>query len=190
LHNDKDSKWLPVKECFWSESEITPTNCSLKKCYPGLKNFFVDKLGIRISSYDKLVYSTSTDVEEVKTTILSFMDQAKFLHKYPSELMKAAKIFPVQRPTGEGQPPSPVELCSLDTEFAIGDREYLRKAMQSSIKMLSFDVTEVRRLQPLFKWLGIENRYLSVLVEERLNATSRYTYEELKLGSKAYHIAR
>ncbi|OBS26195.1 hypothetical protein FPOA_00136 [Fusarium poae] len=189
-HDDKDSIWLPVKECFWSESESTPIHCSLKKCYPGLKNFFVEKLGIRISSYDKLVYSTSTDVEEVKTTILSFMDQAEFLHKYPSKPMKAAKIFPVQRPTGEGQPPSPVELCSLDTEFAIGDREYLRKAMQSSIKMLSFDVTEVRRLQPLFKWLGIENRYLSVLVEERLNATSRYTYEELKLGSKAYHIAR
>ncbi|KAM0408598.1 hypothetical protein ACHAPD_012074 [Fusarium lateritium] len=142
VQDDDGSMWLSVKECFWSEAEVTPMQCSLKTWYPGLKQFFVNKLGVKISAYDKLVYSTPTDVKQVKKIMLSFMDEAGFFHEFEEEPLGTAKIFPVRRPTAKGQPPSPVELCSLDTDFCIGDRDYLRKSLQSSIKMLSFDVTE------------------------------------------------
>ncbi|KAH7006475.1 hypothetical protein EDB82DRAFT_421100 [Fusarium venenatum] len=190
VQDDDGSMWLSVKECFWSEAEVTPMQCSLKTWYPGLKQFFVNKLGVKISAYDKLVYSTPTDVKQVKKIMLSFMDEAGFFHEFEEEPLGTAKIFPVRRPTAKGQPPSPVELCSLDTDFCIGDRDYLRKSLQSSIKMLSFDVTEVRRLQPLFRWLSIEDRCLSIRVVETMNVVPSCILKEWDLSDKAYHIAR
>ncbi|KAL6918905.1 hypothetical protein FSST1_002931 [Fusarium sambucinum] len=190
VQDGDDSMWLSAKECFWSEAERTPMQCSLKTWYPGLKQFFVDKLGVKISAYDKLVYSTPTDVEQVKNIMLSFMDEAAFLHEFEEEPLGTAKIFPVQRPTAKDQPPNPVELCSLDIDFCIGDREYLRKSLQSNIKMLSFDVTKVRRLQPLFRWLSVEDGYLSIRVVEIMNVVPSRILKEWDLRDKAYHIAR
>ncbi|RGP66278.1 hypothetical protein FSPOR_6656 [Fusarium sporotrichioides] len=191
------SRCLSTKYCFWSEAETTSIESSLKKCYPDLKGFFLEKLGVRISSYDGLVNFTSTDVDEAKKSLLSFMDEAEFLHEYPPEPIQRAKIFPVEYPATTGQPRSSTKLCSLETEFFIGDRDYLKKPLQSKVKMLSFNVTEVRRLQPLFRWLSIEDRYLSKCVEEMLDVVPSsnsiqqdVTSIQSTLCNKAYHIAR
>ncbi|KAF0643247.1 hypothetical protein FPSE5266_06898 [Fusarium pseudograminearum] len=197
IQHDDISTWFSVKECSWSETETTPMECSLKRCYPGFKNFFLEKLGVRTSSYDKLVDFTSTDVEEAKKCLLSFMDESDALYEYDPELMAKVKIFPVQYPTSEAQPRPSIELCSLDTEFCIGDRDYLVKSLQSKVKMLSFSITEIRRLQPLFFWLSMEDRYLSECVEEMITGipSSNFmpgdaTAIEMALMNKAYQIAR
>ncbi|UZP32367.1 hypothetical protein NXS19_000183 [Fusarium pseudograminearum] len=197
IQDDDNSTWFSVKECFWSEAETTPMECSLKRCYPGFKNFFLEKLGVRTSSYDKLVNFTSTDVEEAKECLLSFMDESNTLYEYEPEPMAKVKIFPVQYPTSEAQPRRRIELCSLDTEFCIGDRDYLVKSLQSQVKMLSFSITEIRMLQPLFSWLSMEDRYLSECVEETITdfPSSNFmprdaTAIEMALMNKAYHIAR
>jgi hypothetical protein len=106
------------------------------------------------------------------------------------EPMRKAKIFPVSYPCKSGQSYRPDELCSLDTEFAIGDRESLETTLRLDVKMLDFNLTEVRRLQPFFKWLMMEGRYLSRCVTETLNTVPLPTSREWDLKAKAYHIAR
>lgn len=125
------------------------------------------------------------------------MDESNALYKYEPEPMAKVKIFPVQYPTSEAQPRPRIELCSLDTEFCIGDRDYLVKSLQSQVKMLSFSITEIRMLQSLFNWLSMEDRYLSGCVEETITdfPSSNFmpcdaTAIEMALMNKAYHIAR
>lgn len=125
------------------------------------------------------------------------MNESDVLYEYEPEPMAKVKIFPVQYPTSEAQPRPRIELCSLDTEFCIGDRDYLVKSLQPQVKMLSFSITEIRMLQLLFSWLSMEDRYLSECVEEAITGIppSNFiphdaTAIEMALMNKAYHIAR
>ncbi|KAG4293456.1 hypothetical protein FPRO06_00041 [Fusarium proliferatum] len=123
--------------------------------------------------------------------MLSLMDETNGLvPEFPAEPIRKAKIFPVRHPRQPGHPFRFDELCSVDTEFAIGDREGLKRLLESNIKMLTFDLMEVRRLQPLFRWLSIEDRYLSRCVKEKLECVSTYQSRRWNLRPKAYHIAR
>ncbi|EWY80902.1 hypothetical protein FOYG_15198 [Fusarium oxysporum NRRL 32931] len=190
VKRDALSIWLTASECFWSEAETTQLNSSLKGCYPDLKAFFLEKLGINVSAYDKLLDS-STSVTDTKRNMLSLMDETNGLvPEFPAEPVLKAKVFPVRHPYGTGQPFKPDELCSVDTEFAIGDREHLKSLLGCYIKMLHFDLIEVRRLDPFFRWLSIEGRYLSRCAKEKLDTISTYESRRWDLDTKAYHIAR
>ncbi|KAI1061179.1 hypothetical protein LB506_011572 [Fusarium annulatum] len=183
--------WLSASECYWSEAGTTQLNSSLKGCYPNLKEFFIGKLGISVSAYDKLLGPSSTSLADTKRNMLSLMDETNGLvPEFPAEPIRKAKIFPVRYPRKPDHPFKVNELCSVDTEFAIGDREGLKRLLESNIKMLTFDLIEVRRLQPLFRWLSIEDRYLSRCVKEKLECVSTYQSRRWNLRPKAYHIAR
>ncbi|KAF4439394.1 hypothetical protein FACUT_4149 [Fusarium acutatum] len=190
VKRDALSIWLSASECFWSEAETTQLNSSLKGCYPDLKAFFLEKLGINVSAYDKLLDS-STSLRDTQRNLLSLMDETNgMVPEFPAQPILKAKVFPVSHPFRIGQPFKPGELCSVDTEFAIGDRERLKSLLRFDIKMLDFNLIEVRRLQPLFKWLSIEDRYLSRCVKEKLEKVSSLELRRWDLNTKAYHIAR
>ncbi|KAF5576686.1 hypothetical protein FPCIR_12476 [Fusarium pseudocircinatum] len=190
VKRDALSIWLSASECFWSEAETTQLNSSLKGCYPDLKEFFLEKLGINVSAYDKLLDS-STSLTVTKRDLLSLMDETNgMVPEFPAQPILKAKVFPVSHPFKTGQPFKPNELCSVDTEFAIGDRERLNSVLGSDIKMLDFNLIEVRRLQPLFRWLSIEDRYLSRCVTEKLHKVATLELRRWDLETKAYHIAR
>lgn len=166
-------------------------NSSLKGCYPHLREFFLGKLGINISSYDKLLDSTLMSLEDTKRNMLSLMDETNgSMPEFPVEPIRGAKIFPVSYPDRTDQPLRRHELCSVDTEFAIGDRERLRASLNLKIKILDFGLKEVRRLQPFFRWLSIEDRYLSRCVDEKLIGALPIELRRWDLSAKAYHIAR
>ncbi|KAJ9427185.1 hypothetical protein QL093DRAFT_2631144 [Fusarium oxysporum] len=163
---------------------------SLKRCYPDLKDFFLDKLGVKGSAYDYLLSTTSKEPHDVKMAVLSFMEEVgDFVPRFPAKPVRTAKILPVRYLDGT------VSLCSVETEFAITDREQLRKELGNKIKVLDFDLKEVRRLWPFFKWLGIEDRYLSRCVKERVIISPNYSSllhgsKTSDLRRKSYHIAR
>ncbi|KAH7216265.1 hypothetical protein DER44DRAFT_765808 [Fusarium oxysporum] len=190
VKRDALSIWLSASECFWSEAETTQLNSSLKGCYPDLKAFFLEQLCIKVSAYDKLLDS-STSLWVTKRNLLSLMDETNgMVPEFPVEPILKAKVFPVSHPRETGQPSKPDELCSVDTEFAIGDRERLKIFLKMKIKMLDFDLIEVRRLQPFFRWLSIEDRYLSRCVKEKQDKIPTLELRRWDLNPKAYHIAR
>jgi len=185
--------WLTAPQCFWSEADTTPLNSSLRSCYPNLKSFFIGKLAIKVSAYDKLL-SLGTDTEDhsmVQGLLLSLVDETKgSLNDFPPAPMRKAKLFPVASPLEYIQPSIPSKLCSSETDFAIGDRPNMKLHLEWKIKMLDVDLKTVRRLQPVFRWLSIEDRYLSRCVKETLQHVSSFERRRWKLGDKAYQIAR
>ncbi|KAJ4166653.1 hypothetical protein NW765_007897 [Fusarium oxysporum] len=190
VNQDECVAWFCVSDCFWSESDTTELNSSLKRCYPDLKDFFLDKLGVKGSAYDYLLSTTSKEPHDVKMAVLSFMEEVgDFVPRFPAKPVRTAKILPVRYLDGT------VSLCSVETEFAITDREQLRKELGNKIKVLDFDLKEVRRLWPFFKWLDIEDRYLSRCVKERVIISPNYSSllhgsKTSDLRRKSYHIAR
>ncbi|RKK76347.1 hypothetical protein BFJ69_g6997 [Fusarium oxysporum] len=190
VNQDECVAWFCVSDCFWSESDTTELNSSLKRCYPDLKDFFLDKLGVKGSAYDYLLSTTSKEPHDVKMAVLSFMEEVgDFVPRFPAKPVRTAKILPVRCLDGT------VSLCSVETEFAITDREQLRKELGNKITVLDFDLKEVRRLWPFFKWLDIEDRYLSRCVKERVTISPNYSSllhgsKTSDLRRKSYHIAR
>ncbi|KAH7188072.1 uncharacterized protein B0J16DRAFT_396233 [Fusarium flagelliforme] len=193
VKKDSHCMWLKTSQCFWSEAETAPLNSSLRGCYSDLESFFIDKLRIKVSAYDKLL-TLSTDTEDhsmVQGLLLSLMDETKgSLNEFPPAPMHKVNIFEVNSPQRSGQPYIPTKLCSVDTDFAIGDRPEFRIELAHDIKMLAYDLKVVRRLQPLFRWLSIEDRYLSRCVKERLNDVFSFRHGILNLRDKAHQIAR
>ncbi|WXC50654.1 hypothetical protein QX201_010336 [Fusarium graminearum] len=193
VKKDRRSMWLTTSECFWSEADTTPLHSSLKTWYSDLKSFFIDKLGIKVSAYDKLLDSDTdtVDTRTIQSLLLSLIDETKgSLNEFPLEPIRKAKIFPVNSPQTSDQPYIPTKLCSVNTDFAIGDRPEFRLELESKIKMLDLDLMTVRRLQSLFRWISVEDRYLSRCVKERLEYLSMSRTRWWKLEDKAYDIAR
>ncbi|WKT41484.1 hypothetical protein QSH57_006290 [Fusarium oxysporum f. sp. vasinfectum] len=174
VNQDECVAWFCVSDCFWSESDTTELNSSLKRCYPDLKDFFLDKLGVKGSAYDYLLSTTSKEPHDVKMAVLSFMEEVgDFVPRFPAKPVRTAKILPVRCLDGT------VSLCSVETEFAITDREQLRKELGSKITVLDFDLKEVRRL----------------CVKERVIISPNYSSllhgsKTSDLRRKSYHIAR
>ncbi|KAF5968163.1 hypothetical protein FBULB1_10869 [Fusarium bulbicola] len=183
------TEWLRASQCFWSEKDTDDLNGNLQSCYPDLKDFFLEKLGVKLSAYDELLNTTSDNPEDIKGIIMSFAgDVGESISKFLAQPIRLAKIFPVRNPSGD------VSLVSLDTDFAIADRQGLRRDLQDHIRLLDFDLEDVRWLWRFFHWLKIEDRYLSRCVKRSVTVSEDGTPPERgdlwDLRHKAYHITR
>ncbi|KAF4446688.1 hypothetical protein F53441_9730 [Fusarium austroafricanum] len=184
-----NSTWRESSKCAWSEAKEQVIDNNLSDLYKDLKDFFLKKLGVKQSAYDKLLHLDSESVQECKASILSLVDD---VHReqvfFPEKLIPKGNFLPVRHPNGT------VSLCSVDSEFAIGDRDKLATRLEGDIKILDFGLAEVRRLWPLISWLFIEDRCLSRRVKEwtRASTDSGCLMPEwgLDLRRKAYHIVR
>ncbi|KAF4495856.1 hypothetical protein FAGAP_7989 [Fusarium agapanthi] len=183
------TEWLRGSQCFWSEADIDDLNGNLQRCYPDLKDFFLEKLGVKLSAYDKLLHTNSDNPEDIKEIIRSFAeDVGESISKFSAEPIRQAKIFPVRSPGGD------ISLVSLDTDFAIADRQGLRRDLQDHIRILDFDLEDVRWLWRFFQWLKIEGRYLSRCTKRSATVSEDGTPSEegdpWDLRHRAYHITR
>ncbi|KAK5994782.1 hypothetical protein PT974_03165 [Cladobotryum mycophilum] len=158
--------WYKSSECLWSSTTEIQGKVTLNDHYEGLKDFFIDTLNVTTLTlqmvYDELLQiGSQRTVEEVKDIIRSFnaLLQTEADKVDPAPLLKAC-VFLVDYPNGT------VILRSADTEFAIADRNYLTDYFKDKIKLLDYDLEEVRQLKPFFEWANLTHRYLSVVVKE------------------------
>lgn len=178
---------------MWSSETVIRGKAILDECWEAHESFFVGKLGVKLLTrqmvYDELRQSPPSNTEVIKAAILSLngLLQTESTPLDP-EPIRQAKIFPVRYPTGT------VALSSVSVDFAIGDRDKLKKMFCDKISLLDFDMEDVRALRPLIEWLRLQDRYLSNSVEEATsisNDTGRpISIPNRDLKCKAYHIAR
>lgn len=112
--------------------------------------------------YDELLQtSPQRSIVEVKSAIwsLNALLQSEAGTVDPGPLMRK-NIFPVSFPDGTKA------LVNVDTDFSIGDREYLTAQFIDRIKMLDYDLGEVRQLKRFLTWTKLSNRGLSESVKE------------------------
>ncbi|KAF5251672.1 hypothetical protein FANTH_3282 [Fusarium anthophilum] len=160
-------EWLRASQCFWSETDTDDLNGNLQSCYPDLKDFFLEKLGVRLSAYDELLNTTSDNPEDIKGIIRSFAGDV-------------------------GESISNFLLSQSDRQRSF--LQGLRRDLQDHIKLLDFDLADVRWLWRFFQWLKIEDKYLSRCVKRSVTVFEDGTPEEegdpWDLRHKAYHITR
>lgn len=162
--------------------------------YAELKEFFVDKVGVRTMTlqllYDELSRKDLTrTVDQVKSMMFSF---AAFLEEEDGDLdaekLLESRVFPVRDPDGT------VTLESSSINFAINDREYLAMRFRDTLKLLDYSMEEVRRLSSFFEWAELTDQYLSTAVQEITSVTDgaerQVSIQARNLKMKAYALLR
>lgn len=163
------TSWYRSSECVWSTAANLRGKVSLNQNYEKLEPFFVKLLGVKpidlqmaIDELKEVGNPANTfSAGEVKDTIRTVNSLLAMEAKPPSpgNILKR-QIFPIRLPGGG------IRCDSRDTDFFIVDREPLRRLFDKEVKLLDFTLDEVVRLRPFLTWTGLEERYLSVRVEE------------------------
>ncbi|OCL02139.1 hypothetical protein AOQ84DRAFT_424260 [Glonium stellatum] len=159
--------WFKVSQCLWSTATQIRGMTALNDHYGALKDLFVDFLGVRTLNlqmvFDKLKEQGAgqSSVEEVKKTIwlLNSLLQSERRHPSPKPILES-RVFPVRHPGGS------VRLLASAAAFVIADRKHLHDLFSGEAKFLDFSTNDIPRLEPFFKWAGLESRYLSCSVRE------------------------
>ncbi|KAJ4246269.1 hypothetical protein NW762_013620 [Fusarium torreyae] len=187
------SGWYTTLDCLWSSPIAISGKVVLNESYGELKDFFVKKLRVMSLTpeilYDELRQPSQRNIHETKTALFTLNGFLKNVPIYlDPEPVRKAKVFPVRNPDGTSV------LSSVDSDFAIGDRDTLRAKFEDKISLLDFDLGDVRRLKPLFDWLRLKDRYLSRCVKETTSTSGGVAVpissSNRDLKRKAHHITR
>ncbi|KAF3059432.1 hypothetical protein GL218_05145 [Daldinia childiae] len=99
--------------------------------------------------------------EHVKELLWNFNSYIELEHFNTSpEKFLERRVLPVREVGGN------TTLRSAETGFGIIDRKRLGDIFYDKVKIFDFTVNEIVKLKPLIKWAGLEDRYLSRLVQE------------------------
>ncbi|KAF2170402.1 hypothetical protein M409DRAFT_35953 [Zasmidium cellare ATCC 36951] len=194
-HGDEIGEWYTTSECLWSSTTDIRGKVTLNDQYEDLKDFFLDIVGVKLLTlqmvYDELLQTDSTTtVAEVKSAVwsLNALLQAERNSPLDVHALVKKKIFPISSPDGT------TSLVSIDEAFSIGDREHLTTHFKHRIKMLDYDLFEIRQLATFLEWAGITSRCLSRSVKEMTSANDdkaqAMSVMALDLRYKAHAILR
>ncbi|KAJ5633677.1 hypothetical protein N7528_001519 [Penicillium herquei] len=174
VESDSQTGWYKSTECLWSSITEIRGKVTLNDQYEELEEFFLDTLQVQTitlqMTYEDLLEAGSDATMEgiiSKLWSLNALLMTDDTYVDPKPLVRKS-IFPVVFPDGSK------ELCSIDTEFAIGDREHLASGFRGKIKILDYTQDEVRSLKAFFDWANLSHRYLSVS-SKSLTSTSGET---------------
>lgn len=195
-YEDKDvADWYAPSKCLWSTVTDIKGMVALNSMYEDMQDFFVGLLGVRTLTlemvYDKLIEqatggASTHDVKETIWLLNSYLQDEEVLVN-PKRLIEC-KIFPVRYPNGT------VSLCNSMIDFAIKDRKHLSDMLSGKAKVLDFEVNDTPRLEPFFRWTGLEARYLSSCVKEISSLCDNHhqslTFPDRKVARKAHALLR
>lgn len=140
--------------------------------------------------YDELQQTDSdTSIVDVKSALwsLNALLQSELRTPDPEPLMKKP-IFPISMPDGS------TTLVNADSDFSIGDREYLTALSKGRAKLLDYELAEIRQPCTFLEWAKLSSRYLSKTVKEMTSVNGENmramnsTMRDLKF--KTYAILR
>ena len=162
------SAWYKSSDCLWSAATHISGRVALSNDYPDLRDFFVTMLGVpnltlqMVFDEIKNMDAQKVSVDEIKDKLLVLNSLLKSETSHPDfgEISKR-EIFPVRK--GFQTP----QLVSVATDFALIDRQPLYESFAAKDALfLHFDLDDIRHLEPLINWAGLQERYLSISVRE------------------------
>jgi hypothetical protein len=171
IYTPSDNCWNKISDCLWSSATTIRGKRVLENDYKELKKFFVDILGIATLNLQliceellKLGKSTPT-IESVKEQLFAFNDHLHSIKDYKDitpSLLKGVNIFPVRGPGNQRN----ILFCNGKEDFAIANRIHWEDNLRPLIKTLDLTLNEIHELEPFIRWIGFEERYLSLIVRE------------------------
>ncbi|KAL9617650.1 MAG: hypothetical protein Q9160_007567 [Pyrenula sp. 1 TL-2023] len=170
--------WLKPSEAIWNSTSEIQSRVPLEGLYPDLQDFFVKKLLVTTMTLDVLmrelkVASNSAAsnrnpqnerITRVKNLMLALgralaTSSNEEITTENVQDLKDTAFIPVQEAGNGGQ------LVRVTQKFFINDHERFGNAFLGKVKMVDFSFADMTSLQPLFRLLRIEHRYLSSHVE-------------------------
>ena len=163
---------------------------TLNTLYSDLGSFFVNILGVEKMTtkmvYDKLI-AAGLSVNDTKQTLIIFSSLLleRTNNVFDPDPVIQKDVFPVRFPDGV------VRLKNGSYPFALLDRQSLGDDFKDLAKFLDFGIDEIRTLQPLIKWAGLEDRYISKTVKEISSVDANSTrpistpYREVKTKARS-----
>ncbi|KAI0110180.1 hypothetical protein F4814DRAFT_394641 [Daldinia grandis] len=189
-------KWHTPSQCLWCASSPIRGRVNLNNVYDGdMEKFFIEKLAVRVLDAD-IIHNELLELDpenaslgHVKDLLLAFSSHIELerFNTSPQKLL-GCRILPVRDVGGN------VALHSAKTGFGIVDRKTLGDNFYDKVKILDFAMNEVVKLKPLIMWAGLEDRYLSQLVQETsvLDSGSKMPISDptQDIRKKAYGLLR
>ncbi|ETI26864.1 hypothetical protein G647_10310 [Cladophialophora carrionii CBS 160.54] len=189
-------KWLKPSECLWNCTVAISGRLPLDHVYPQLKKFFVDKMKVRTMNINVLLQElgrtakkTSPDVDEVKRIILTIgellaSDREVQVNEEQLRALEKTAFLPVRGANG-------LKLFSVDQAFTIKDHPRYGQLFENQTKILDFGHEEMTSLYPLFELLGLQNRFLSALVESKTTVDKATAHQALQhyIRDRAYALS-
>ncbi|KAK0611985.1 hypothetical protein B0T14DRAFT_531382 [Immersiella caudata] len=173
FRGDEDYTWYGTGECLWSSGTGVQGLVNLAQLYDhDLETFFVESLQVtRLTAqliYDELLtlsdkQGTIETVQHVKRQLLAFSSllQEETLSQAPAPSPLVEKpILPIRQTNGK------VLLLPASAGFTIVDRAGPMAQFRDVVKTLDFTMEEVHELELFIRWAGLQNLYLSQMVEE------------------------
>jgi hypothetical protein len=188
--NDED--WYYSPDCIWAEDRIQlPQLVSIADQYQKLQHFFVDILGIETPQLEMHIDALKEETEAVNPTRSRVLELIGYICGYdpsPRELsgLEACKCFPVHVPVRG------LVWMACSGVFVVGNRRVYLELFKDQIPWLDFSLEEIHLYDRFFAALGIQNKFLSVLVRAETEASGGSVDDRFTMDfrRKSYAICR
>ncbi|KAL4742385.1 hypothetical protein BDV11DRAFT_211409 [Aspergillus similis] len=152
-----EDAWIPSTNCVWSAFPFVNGQYAIRHLYPGLEDFFVDRLDIEvpdIGSYVEKIH-IMTAADSIISETLVVLKELSSLRPTADDLepLKMVKFLPVLKGT------SHIIYATVDEPFLIVDDDRLH--VDARVPVLNFSPEDVCCLRQFFSALGLQARYVS-----------------------------
>ncbi|KAF1842835.1 uncharacterized protein K460DRAFT_367777 [Cucurbitaria berberidis CBS 394.84] len=193
----EDGSWHTRHTCLWRSPFPLTGFQDLSNIYPELEDFFVRHLRIKKASPGMLIDEVKRMANEAHPRISEIhrrlVEIGMLLAKTGVEssvaraldALKEVEFLPKKLADGT------LILVDVEDDFAISDHPRYGNALSGHGVLLDFRVDEVQILHAVFQHLGLQSRYLSVMVQEvsRVGVDSSENESlSTELQSKAYAL--
>ncbi|PGH03863.1 hypothetical protein GX51_03851 [Blastomyces parvus] len=159
--------WVGPESCVWADAPniggkygISAAYSEHQALFQGLLRIQVPTVKSYIAQIKTLTLDTTSKVSEFKTAI--YRIHAMYPKAGDIEDLRDLRFLPVGMPNGNIEMLRPV-----DTFFISDTREY-QSTFHGKAPLLNFSLEENRRSYRVLEALGLEDRYISRIVEERV----------------------
>jgi len=185
-------QWYSPSSCLWATSTCISGKVAIASIYPGLQEFFVDRLGIQpphVGMFvEELQRLANGDIAPPIQQVSDLIQEISSRAPTPEALngLRDCNILPIKGIDGQ------VSLQHAASRFAIVDRLQYEDLFRGKIPMLDFGLEDIHKLQPFLSALGLEDRYMSLNIKEKSMANSSTLDSILsrRMRAKAYAFYR
>jgi len=194
IFDSRQNVWRAQKQAIWADYSIVfHGRSSISLQYPSCEGFFVDILQVDRPDKIMLIQALKTYSKEGASLqqLKELMVAISGLSPTEKELkpLGTCSLFPVTLVTGISIGRKTVDRRA---DFAIIDREEYGELFKSRVDTLDFPLEDVRRCHNFFMALGLHEKYISNIIEEKTTVDDGNLSMELTRAftRKAYAIFR
>lgn len=170
---DNVGRWHTLATCYWTSPSPLEGHIDLQTIYPALEDFFTKKLGVKKASLVALLREIKKTAEqrhpniEALRSLLINTGRIIATVKIDADVRKALEDLHQVKFLPKRLRDDSVILVGTSEDFAVLDNVRYGKAFADHEILLDFDIYEIQIMHAMLRFLGLEQRCLSLGVIEQ-----------------------